>query len=460
MNDMIFMAGTARADITPEPGTLINGEFLPFRAREIHDPLYAKALALRGGGVTIVIVTVDICAMPKDMLDGVREDISGRTGIPLAHIMITATHTHAAGSVADLFLCPPDPEYRDKLPALICEAAEKAVRRLAPAEMARGAADVPEHLVCRRYFMKGGYVARNPVTGGEDEVKTNPFGAEDKIDRRAAATDPQLSYIAFRGTDGSWIGLLANYSMHYVGDKEDTTVTADYFGVFAGHMAELLGAGDDFTGILTNGTSGDVNIWDFISPDRYPKGRFEKSRLIGRDLAENVFRSLEDARWERDGLSIACLYDELSLRLRKPQPEELEAAGRTVKETDYEAIAEIDDKALRRIYAREQVLLAGHPDEIRFPVQAFRIGSLVIGGLGGEFFAETGLRLKEQAGPGGYFTIAFSNGYTGYVPPAHEMERGGYETWRCRTSCLEKGAEERVRTRLLQMIRDLRSCGQ
>src|SRR5690606_15626293 len=136
-----------------------------------------------------------------------------------------------------------------------------------------------------------------------------------------------------------------------------------------------------------------------------------------------------------------CLYDELPLRLRKPRPGELEAAGRTVKETDYENIAEINDEALRKIYAREQVLLAGHPDEIRCPVQAFRIGSLVVGGLGGEFFSETGLWLKDQAGPGRYFTIAFANGYTGYVPPAHEMDRGGYETWRCRTSCLEKGAE-------------------
>jgi len=100
-------------------------------------------------------------------------------------------------------------------------------------------------------------------------------------------------------------------------------------------------------------------------------------------------------------------------------------------------------------------LLYEFPDTIMFPVQALKIGDITIGGLGGEFFAETGLKLKHQKKDGNYFTITLANGYEGYVPPAHEIEKGGYETWRCRSSHLELGAEDASRNKLMELIREL-----
>jgi hypothetical protein len=86
------------------------------------------------------------------------------------------------------------------------------------------------------------------------------------------------------------------------------------------------------------------------------------------------------------------------------------------------------------------------------PVQAIKIGNVVIGALAGEFFAETGLWLKENSPVKNYFSIGLANGCVGYVPPAHEIERGGYETWRCRTSKLDKGSEVIVREKLMNII--------
>ena len=73
--------------------------------------------------------------------------------------------------------------------------------------------------------------------------------------------------------------------------------------------------------------------------------------------------------------------------------------------------------------------------------------------MGGEFFAETGLWLKKQNASKNYFTICLANGYDGYVAPAHEIERGGYETWRARSSYLEVDAESKIRNELLELIR-------
>ncbi len=448
-----FLAGSARVKTTPPLGTRINGDFITHYATYIHDDLFAKALVLRKEEMTVALVVVDICVMPKTFIDAVKAAITMHTGIPAHHVLISSTHTHAAGSVADVHLGSIDPAYEKWLPGQIVAAVEAALQRLKPAKAAFGSVMAPEHVLCRRYRMKPGYVPVNPVTGEADEVKTNPFGVEEWIDHSPAPTDPELSFLAVQGLDGQWISILANYSLHYVGDWENGTISADYFGYFAERLRECLRAGEEFVGIMSNGTSGDVNIWDFQNSDRYPKAHFQKSEFIGRDLADRIVAQLDNLHWQTT-LALDCLYEPLTAAIVKPsEPELQEAAGR-VATARFETI-EPDGEGLRQIYAREQLLLNEMPSEKDCPVQAIRIGNGVIGGLAGEFFSETGLYLKKEAGIDHYFTITMANGNAGYVPPAHEIQKGGYEAWRCRYSCLEAGSEERIREQLLKLVHQL-----
>jgi hypothetical protein len=158
--------------------------------------------------------------------------------------------------------------------------------------------------------------------------------------------------------------------------------------------------------------------------------------------------------------SLNAAHDVLEIAIRKPSPHELQEARELVADTRYghlsmkESSHTGNEDAFRRIYAREQVLLNEYPDAVLFPVQALKIGSGIIGGLGGEFFSETGLWLKGNIGVKNYFTICLANGYTGYVPPEHEFELGGYETWRCRSSFLHPGAEDKIKNRLLQLVKE------
>lgn len=443
-----FLAGAAQTDITPPLGTIINGEFVAFYAHTIHDPLYSKALVLQNGGITITIVIVDICAMDKDFISDVKKEITALTRIPAENILIAATHTHYAGSVLDLLGGPCDLPYRKSLGKKIIRSVTEAVKKLQPVKIGFAAVNVPEHVVCRRYYMKPGYKAVNPVTGKLDIIKTNPAGGESFIERRASEVDPQLSAIAIQSTDGKWISLLANYSMHYVGDCANGTVTADYFGVFARHITTKLGTGENFVAMLSNGTSGEANIWDFLQPDRYPKEEHQKKEIIGSDLAGKLCEALQDIQWQTDPF-LSASFKYVTLGVRKPSAVEVEAAKKIVAQTDYRLINP-DAEAMVKIYAREQVFLNEYPDTIEFPVQALKIGDITIGGLGGEFFAETGLSLKKQINK--YFTITMANGYIGYIPPAHEIEKGGYETWRCRTSHIKENGEEIVRKALSEMV--------
>lgn len=448
-----FSAGAAQVDITPPLGTIVNGEFVAYYAHTIHDPLYAKALVLQNAGTTLAIVMVDICSMDKDFIAEVKQYITASTSIIPGNILIAATHTHFAGSILDLLGAPCDLPYRKSLGKKIARAVEDAFKKLAPAKAGFAAAAVPEHVVCRRYYMKPGYKAVNPVTGGLDIIKTNPAGGEAYIDKRASEIDPELTALAIQSLDGKWIALLANYSMHYVGDCANGTITADYFGVFANHITAALNAGKDFVAMLSNGTSGEANIWDFLQPNRYPTAAHEKKELIGKDLAYKLSDAVKNIQWQNNP-PLATMFKHVTLGVRKPSVEEVEAAKKIVAETDYRLIHP-DAEAMVKIYAREQVFLNEYPDTIEFPVQALKIGSVTIGALGGEFFAETGLALKKNNPTGKYFTITMANGYIGYIPPAHEIEKGGYETWRCRTSHVKEDGEHIVRNALLKMVNDL-----
>ena len=447
MQNHSFKAGAAQVDITPPLGTVINGEFTSRYATKIADSLYAKALVLQDEVITLLVVMVDICAMQRDFLDKIKLTIQDETGIPPQHQLIASTHTHSAGSVTDLLMGHVDWAYRKKLPALIVQAVKAAYENRRPAKIGWGSVDQPQYLLCRRYQMDAGYQAVNPVTGALDAVKTNPFADEHRIADSTTTPDPGLGYLAIQDMDGKWIGLLANYSLHYVGDCERGTITADYFGCFARSIASQLGAATDFVGMMSNGTSGEINSWDFRNPDRYPKGNHEKSQLIGTELATAVVESLPHVAWETNP-ALGISYTDMPIAVRKPSEAELAKAQQVVQETDYEHIAFGSPRFFEQVYAREQVLLTEFPDQKTFPVQSFQIGSGVIGALGGEFFSQTGLQLKSVGPAGKYFTICLANDYVGYVPPAQELARGGYECWRCRSSHLVADAEEKIRATL------------
>ncbi|RQP18969.1 MAG: hypothetical protein EAS52_03805 [Parapedobacter sp.] len=451
MQKHLFKAGAAQIDITPPLGTVINGEFRTRYANKIADPLYAKALVLEGESSRLVIVLVDTCAMQRALIDETKALITAELGILPEHQLIASTHTHSAGAVEDLLMGHVDLAYRQKMPGLIARAAKKAADNSRTAKIAWGVTDQPQHVLCRRYQMTADCTPRNPVTGAVDAVMTNPFGNESKIIGPTTEPDPGLGYLAVKGLDDEWIAMLANYSLHYVGDCERGTISADYFGYFARALASKLSAKSEFVGMMSNGTSGEINLWDFQHPGQYPTEPHQKSALVADDLASAVVRSMDGLAWE-EAPRIDAVFNDVSVGVRKPSEGELRHAKDVVQATDYEAIAFGQPDFFEQVYAREQVFLSRYPDQKLFPVQSLRIGSGAIGALGGEFFSETGKKLKGIAPAGKYFTICMANDYVGYVPPAHELEKGGYETWRCRTSYLDAAAEETIRTSLARQL--------
>ncbi|NND07132.1 MAG: hypothetical protein HKN87_12200 [Saprospiraceae bacterium] len=449
----ILKAGAAQTEITPPLGTRIGVDLFPHYARFIHDKLYAKTLLLSKGDVMIAFVVVDICIMPSDLMLEIKQSITGASGIPLRRIMLSCTHTHGAGDVAGLLGGAVDIAYRKRLPAWIVSSVEKAMSRLETAAIGYGAVSVPQHVVSRRYVMRPECKAQNPVSGLVEHVKMNPLGEEDLILERCGLVDPEVCYLAIKNDKDELVSILANYGLHYVGDWDVDTITADYYGAFAEKIQSRLHTSTHFVGIMTHGTAGNVNIWDFLDPNRYPTTSHATTELIGEDLAIAVLLDIEKVVYY-DQVDLTMEHSELDLAVRKPSRESLSRSERLLRKNRFDDLIH-DDHGLAMIYAREQLLLKEYPDLHQTALQGIRIGDLRIGVLGGEIFAETGLWLKEQFPQKQYFTICLANTYDGYVPPAHEHERGGYETWRARSSFLEKHAEEKIRQELVTLLQKL-----
>ena len=447
----VFQAGAAQQIITPPLGTIVNGDFYQRYAHSIHDDLFAKALVLDDGQICLVIAIVDVCSMSQEFIDGIKGDINLELSIPTEQILIASNHTHGSGSTEELYLTSIDSNYRHQLPNLIMAAVRSAYQKRQPAKICFGSEDVPQHLLCRRYFMQKEYKALNPISGQSESIKTNPFNAGHLIEKPVSGTDPQLSYLAVKSLDNKWIGILGNYSMHYAGDWEPGTITADYFGTFAGYLQKDLKS-EELVAMMSSGTGGDINNWDFQKNDK-PALDFSQSDRIGRDLASTVANSLLDAKWDENP-HLNYHHESLSLQRHKPDKAICEEAKKITTEARFEARS-YDDTSLRSIYAREQILMSEMPYLQTCPLQAFQIGQLVIGALPGEFFAETGLWLKNKFLNIPYFSICLANGNVGYVPPPHQFKLGGYETWRCRYSSLNLEAEPILRKAMVSLIQSM-----
>jgi hypothetical protein len=95
------------------------------------------------------------------------------------------------------------------------------------------------------------------------------------------------------------------------------------------------------------------------------------------------------------------------------------------------------------------------PDEIKIPLQTFRIGELGVAAVPFEVFTKTGLDIKAQSPFKPTFTIEIANGYYGYLPTPDQHKLGGYETW-LSTNRVEVDASEKIVKELMSLFSTLK----
>lgn len=449
----VFKAGAATSNITPKLGTSINGNMRDVRAQHIHDELHARCLVLDDGKTRLAMAVVDACMLPRTLTDEARRLVQEETGLAQERILISATHSHSGGTCASVFQSDPDPEYPRYVARKVADGIRRAANNLAPAKIGWGSGSVPDEVFNRRWKLKPGTPMPNPF-GGTDQVKMNPGVASPNLVEPAGPTDPEVFVLSVVSQENRPIALLANYSLHYVGGTGPGHISADYFGMFADRVQELLKADRQdpgFVGIMSNGTSGDINNINWRGPAGVRHKPYEKMRLVAHKVAAEAAR-VQQAIQHRDWVPLGVAQREIQLGVRKPRPEELVRAKEILANAKPGPLSGVE-----AVYARESVLLSDYPDRVPVLLQAMRLGELSITAIPCEVFVEIGLDLKKRSPLKPNFTISLANGYNGYLPTPEHHALGGYETWRARSSYLEVGASPRITATLLELLNELKS---
>lgn len=153
----VLEAGAAKVDITPDDDVFMGGFGFMRPSEGVHDPIWARALALRRGGVTAVILSVDVVGLHHHHVEQVRDRLAARGPTARASreaILVHATHNHSGPDTMGLWGLPPlvsgiDDDYQAFVLDSLVRAAEQAIDALGPVRLRWGRTQAPEQGISR-----------------------------------------------------------------------------------------------------------------------------------------------------------------------------------------------------------------------------------------------------------------------------------------------------------------------
>lgn len=216
-----ILAGIAKVDITDRTGP-------------VNDPCFAKALVLKSGGTTVVLVTVDAVAIGgigrigNGFLANVRKEL----GDLADEIIINASHCHGI--------------VRNDLQQLVVQAVKDAAKNLVPVKASAGNGSEGRISENRRMFLKDGTQIdmrrAYSMPRDEDVVSTGPI-------------DPQIGLLRLDRADGTPFAVVYQFACHPIMNPPSKGSSADYPGFASKVIEEATGA----MAFFVQGCGGDIN---------------------------------------------------------------------------------------------------------------------------------------------------------------------------------------------------------
>ena len=282
-----MMAGTAKVDITPPEKDAVNLAGQTLRKR---DSLYARVVVLKDQKVSLAIVSVDLIVFSSLK---VITEAKKKWGID--HVILCATHTHAAMAPRGLLIKPPfspdwtrngkdpgttidwsalssDPWYAETEDKIIA-AIGKAVNNLFAAKLVSGKGQFESAYMAhnRRLVRNDGSVVafwENP-----DRRPTKPI-------------DPTVGVIRIDDLTGKPRALMVQYACHPVATMSAGMVSRDFPGAMVDHIEQELG--DNCMGMFLQGAQGDLDPYDLHNLKG--ENRFNIVRMAGISLAKGSLK--------------------------------------------------------------------------------------------------------------------------------------------------------------------------
>ncbi len=442
-----FQAGAAVVDITPvKLPVFVNGGMTSRYLDKIRTRVKARAIVLSDGKTQVAIVVADSCMMSREVLDDAKTMASAKSRIPSHRLLISATHTHTAPASMGCLGTDADPSYVPYLKEKLVEVIRAAQLALEPARIGFGKADAAEFTALRQWIRRPDRLAEDPF--GNMTVRANMHAGKnwDEAVGEAGPEDPDLSLISIQTRAGAPLAVLANFSMHYFGDKD---ISADYFGLFSDGLKQRIDPNGKMVGLMSHGCSGDIYRVDYTVPEKdRPNPTIEAYTQGLLEIAMKAYGGIE----YRADADIAMAEQRMTLNYRVPDKQRLEWAQRIVTEMG-DRLA----KTPTEVYAREQILLHERQNT-EIVVQGLRLGNIGIATTPNETYAITGLKIKAASPLPNTIVIELANGGDGYIPPPEMHAWGGYNTWAARSAGLEVMAEPKITQAAISLLEKVRGA--
>lgn len=451
--DPDLRAGVAKVDISR------------IQAPPSAETLYAKALVLKSGDTTAVIVSLDAVAIEKigsikaPYLANVRAALEKELGIKPKNVLINVSHCH--GTVS------PDIE------ALTIQAVREAAKNLVPVRVGVGVGHENRVMENRRILLKN---------GREADVRHAYSMPRDEDVAGIGPIDPEIGLLRLDKQNGDTLALVYNFAMHPIqGTPKRGGDTADVIGFASQVIEENLGGA---MAIFLQGCGGDINpvqYKDMNNPrDAEPLGNLlglsalraarkievkdaATLRIVNETIGvprANLEKRIEEMMDEEERLiaslggttlnfkSFLPLYMKYSVsgeeypsyfshrylhdkmigredmtRMDEANRAAMEAYARNIKTMERISILRTN---LRLLDKRQSDNKAAGMKPIPVEVVGLRVGDFRLVTFPGEVTVQIGLNLKKKSPHDMTFVAGYSNGYIYYCPTAKQLKnRGG-----------------------------------
>lgn len=406
-------AGLAETVITPPLGGTMAG----YAARKgvsqgVHDDLHARALVVVGPETAVAILSASVLFLDQEVMDGTREEVSRRTGLPGAHIMMAATHTHSGPTSTE--------SYNAFLKERCVECLVAAWERREEARLGIGIGHVEDVGRNRRRLEYGGL----PV-------------------------DPEVGIVKVEDAAGKIRGVLFQYACHATTMGPRNLLISEDWPYYAIRTIKEQ-AGDEAVVMFVNGAEGDINPGYSSGLScigaRIPIRTWEYAEKIGVRMGKAVSEAVSDVE-TKSAFPIRSVAGTVDLPLRRSFPvtaaeaEERRTAAREALERVQQEPgvsqvvidrAEVAVFFADMVWHRAQAFHSGKREpSVRAELQAIRLGDAVLVTFPGEVFVEIALEVKRRSPFRKTLVVGLANaGRTGgYLPTREAFSEGDYEVF-------------------------------
>ena len=444
-------AGFARADVTPVFGISIRGYYQQRLADGILDPLEINTLAVSCEENTVLLITLDSCAIQPAEAQMFTQAICDATGVPESNVFIHATHTHTApylGKDSEDVLIR---DYTTLVCRKMADSAVMAIEDLKPAKMGWNIGRSQNISFIRRFRMKDGRIRTNPGVNNPDIL--HPIGD----------VDERVNVVRF-DREGADTIVLANF-----GDHPDTVggckISADWPGFTRRRLEKAL---DNVKCIFFNGAQGDINHVNvhpkpgdlndmFMDFDDVSRG-YGHARHMGNVVAGAIMQVYDKVSYV-DVAKVQGVKKTVKLSSNMAKPEDLPNAHYIKEMYDAGRANELPFEAMELTTAVAEAVrmceLEHGPEYFDLLVSAVAIGPVAMVGIPGEPFNGVGIGLKEAQGWDLVMPCCLTNGNMGYFPMKDAYDEGGYEA---RSSRFASGTAEKIVAEGVAILDEMQKC--